>query len=60
MMVHCGERFDHGYNTLKKAFDGKKPDESTLNVGGSGGGNWNMDTIEVTERVDTNTTTSAV
>ena len=37
MMVHCGERFDHGYNTLKKAFDGKKPDESTLNVGGSGG-----------------------
>ena len=26
----------------------------------AGGGNWNMDTIEVTERVDTNTTTSAV
>ena len=54
VMVHCGDRFDHGYDTLKKAFDVKKSDESSLNAGGSGGGNWNMDTIEVTPKKDTN------
>lgn len=54
VMVHCGTRFDHDYDSLRKAFDVKKSDDL---VAGSGGGStgWNMQSIEITEKRDTNT-----
>ena len=48
------------YNRLKKAFDVKKSDESLHSGGSGGGGNWNMDAIEVTEKKDTRRATEDV